>query len=634
MKRKPQAAVVGRSYDVFKDVELDADSNGQGADGTTENNRPVAADDVGEAGVETFNVEDIDEVATGGQLLLEFLRAVIPLTVFIVFYIGASLGAWILEPLMAISLLSVVLGLAVFKYGLLVGLMPFGKEIGSRLPVKVNPCVMALVIFSLGVLVTYSEPGINSLQIVGSIMHADGKMPEGAGPQLLLWMLSNERSFQLLSSVAIGVGLAAVAGVQRLRWRLGVRPVIFGSLVPTLALTAYCWLGPDQGALRSIVGLSWDCGAITTGPATVPIVLSIGMGVARSSGSAGELDGFGIVTLASLLPVSIVLAFGIVASSQVNGALLQVVDLGNQVVDLGNVTVEAESTLWEEFPLLQAWESVRAMGPLTSFLVSVQLLLIREIPGRRGKGRGPLDLARGILAAVLGLTFFNVGLHFGSMPLGEGAGAALSDSLTVYSPENGYPASLGIAVLMLFGFVAGFIATIIDLEPCGLGEAVERLSQGAFTKSDLFAAVASGVGVGIMLGFAKVIYDLDLFAVLVAGYSLALVLTLFADEGLCCVAWDSAGVTTGPVTVPLVLSMGLGLCGKLGRTDGFGILACASVCPIISVLAAAILRIRVCPRRLAEGVVEAADPGVNTSVPDCSFAENGGEADDGALDGK
>merc|ERR1712032_458773 len=66
--------------------------------------------------------------------------------------------------------------------------------------------------------------------------------------------------------------------------------------------------------------------------------------------------------------------------------------------------------------------------------------------------------------------------------------------------------------------------------------------------------------------------------------------TLFAEEGLYCIAWDSAGVTTGPVTVPLVLSMGVGICGKIGSVDCFGILACASVCPIISVLATSVIR--------------------------------------------
>lgn len=84
----------------------------------------------------------------------------------------------------------------------------------------------------------------------------------------------------------------------------------------------------------------------------------------------------------------------------------------------------------------------------------------------------------------------------------------------------------------------------------------------------------------------RLIYGLDLIVhILLPGYTIALILTAFSTEEYICVAWDSAGVTTGPITVPLVVSMGLGISDALKIKDGFGILACASVSPIISVLA-------------------------------------------------
>ena len=148
---------------------------------------------------------------------------------------------------------------------------------------------------------------------------------------------------------------------------------------------------------------------------------------------------------------------------------------------------------------------------------------------------------RGIAAAVIVVILFNVGLHFGSMPLGQAAGEAAPVALSIYTTETGYPEGFGLVILIVFGFVAGFIVTIIALEPCGLGEAVETLSKGTFTKVDLFVSVAVGVGVGIVLGCMKVLYSLDLFLVLCVGYALALLLTVFTDEGLACVAWDSTG---------------------------------------------------------------------------------------------
>lgn len=427
---------------------------------------------------------------------------------------------------------------------------------------------------------------------------------------LLMYILGPQISLQLLTAVACGVGLASAFGLLRLQYRFGLKVFIFSSVIPLLVITFFCW---RSAKLACLVGVSWDSGAITTGPATVPIVLSMGIGVAKTARRSREprriggccsvseqsdLDGFGIVTLASLLPVFTVLAFGIFCSF--------FIDLDAQM-SLHSAEVAASSALtadpriqhgyFNDFPLKQLWESCRAMAPLTTFLIVIQAMLIREPPA----GTSPRDLGKGIVATLAGLFIFNIGLCYGSVPLGEEAGqvlpTALSGSRFLQWASADQVVWLGRLSVMLFGFVAGFMATVIDLEPCGLGETVERLSGGEFTKRDLIISVASGVGIGIVLGFAKVLYELDLLLVLVIGYTIALALTLFVDEGLCCIAWDSAGVTTGPVTVPLVLSMGVGICGKVGSVDGFGILACASVSPIISVLIAAILRTKVCRHR-------------------------------------
>jgi hypothetical protein len=111
---------------------------------------------------------------------------------------------------------------------------------------------------------------------------------------------------------------------------------------------------------------------------------------------------------------------------------------------------------------------------------------------------------------------------------------------------------------------------------------VEQLSSGRTSKRALVGAVCAGVGLGTSLGVAKVVYGLHLLALLLPSYAVAIAVTLLASESMVCVAWDCAGVTTGPVTVPLILAMGVSLGAESG-TDGFGILALASAFPIISV---------------------------------------------------
>ena len=138
-------------------------------------------------------------------------------------------------------------------------------------------------------------------------------------------------------------------------------------------------------------------------------------------------------------------------------------------------------------------------------------------------------------------------------------------------------------IALLFAWALGFGATLAEPALNALGITVEDLTNGAFKKKTLMNAVALGVGFGIAIGVAKIIFDLDIAILLLVFYSIALVLTYFSSEEFVNIAWDSAGVTTGPVTVPLVLSMGLGVANAADAIEGFGILSMASIGPIIAV---------------------------------------------------
>jgi hypothetical protein len=97
-------------------------------------------------------------------------------------------------------------------------------------------------------------------------------------------------------------------------------------------------------------------------------------------------------------------------------------------------------------------------------------------------------------------------------------------------------------------------------------------------------AVASGVGLGMLLGVVKIIWNVPLVYLLIPPYLLLLIITKISTEEFVNIAWDSAGVTTGPITVPLVLAIGLGIGKQVNVVEGFGILSMASVCPILAVL--------------------------------------------------
>ena len=147
-----------------------------------------------------------------------------------------------------------------------------------------------------------------------------------------------------------------------------------------------------------------------------------------------------------------------------------------------------------------------------------------------------------------------------------------------------YNEILGLSIVILFAWLLGFGATLAEPALNALGLTVQELTNGAFKKSMLMYSVAGGVAVGIALGVAKVVIGFDLMKVLLPLYLVGVTLTVFSTEEFVNVAWDSAGVTTGPVTVPLVLAMGLGVGNAVSAVEGFGILSLASICPIVAVL--------------------------------------------------
>ena len=147
-----------------------------------------------------------------------------------------------------------------------------------------------------------------------------------------------------------------------------------------------------------------------------------------------------------------------------------------------------------------------------------------------------------------------------------------------------YSVGLGIAIAVAFAWLLGFGATLAEPALNALGMTVEALSNGAFRKSVLMIAVSAGVAFGIGIGVLKIIFDIPIVYLVLPGYGLAAVLTALSTEEFVNIAWDSAGVTTGPVTVPLVLAMGLGFGQAVGVAEGFGILAMASIGPILAVL--------------------------------------------------
>ena len=502
-----------------------------------------------------------------GIRIMDQLKAVVPLAAYLMLFQVLILRHPIDSAItLCLGLVAVIVGLAVFMEGLSTGLMPFGNIIGDNLPKKASMGVVLLIIGILGVGVTFAEPAIGALQAFGASVDV-ARAP-------YLYELLNNWTLPLVLMVGGGVGLAAILGTVRFVRGWSLKPMIYAALLPVVILTIYAWFDPN---LKSILGLAWDCGAVTTGPVTVPLVLSLGIGIANAAGKGdSSLSGFGVVTMASLFPILAVLILAIFVSFSISPE--QIIANASAA---GASSATETLTIWQKTPLVETVLGVRAILPLVLFLMFVLFVVLKStLPNK-------MVTVYGLALSIIGMCIFNVGLTYGLGAIGTQTGGVLpaafmelpiSESCPIFSKV------IGLGVVIGFAFLLGFGATLAEPALNALGLTVQDLTNGAFKKSMLMYSVAGGVAVGIALGVAKLVLNFDLMKVLLPLYAIGILLTVFSTEEFVNVAWDSAGVTTGPVTVPLVLAMGLGLGSAVSAVEGFGILSLASICPIVAVL--------------------------------------------------
>jgi hypothetical protein len=426
--------------------------------------------------------------------------------------------------------------------------------------------VVLFITLLLGIGVTFAEPAIGALQAAGQNISVQ-RAP-------YLYALLNDWADVLVLVVGVSVGLAAVVGTVRFLYGWSLKPLIYLTLAPVLVLTVYCAADPD---LSITLGLAWDAGAVTTGPVTVPLVLSLGIGISAAAGKSDSgLSGFGIVTLASLFPILGVMLLAIFVASTVTPA---------EIMEAARLAASAaqDATLpwYQRSPGVEIISGVRAIAPLVIFLFLVLKLVLRERLPNTG------EIFYGIGLTIIGMCIFNVGLTYGLSKLGGNAGSMVPAAfMEIGGIANSpmYIYAVGLVIALAFAWVLGFGATIAEPALNALGVTAEELTEGVFKKKTLITAVSVGVAFGIALGLAKLIFELPLVWLIVPGYLTAIVLTMLSSETFVNVAWDSAGVTTGPITVPLVLAMGIGFGNATNAVEGFGILCMASIGPIITVM--------------------------------------------------
>ncbi|WP_243641228.1 DUF1538 domain-containing protein [Xylanivirga thermophila] len=220
------------------------------------------------------------------------------------------------------------------------------------------------------------------------------------------------------------------------------------------------------------------------------------------------------------------------------------------------------------------WMTARDILPISISLLIFQIFVLKS----------PIDDLRsvilGIMLSFFGLYIFVQGLKLGLIPLGNAVGAGL-------------PALDNVYLIVAFNFLLSYASTIAEPAVTALAMEVEEVSVGAIPNKVLKHTIAIGAGVGMGLGTVKILFSIPNSKVILPVVAVIMVLGYFAPESITGVAFDAAGVTTGPVNVPLNMAIGLGLSSAIENSDplidGFGMIALAILCTIIAVLVVGII---------------------------------------------
>ncbi|WP_006786874.1 DUF1538 domain-containing protein [Thiorhodospira sibirica] len=444
----------------------------------------------------------------------------------------------------------VVLGVALFLQGLEMGIFPIGKNLSNAFAKKGSLLLLLTFGFCLGFAAVVAEPALIA------VADQAQQISEGRVSATVLRLI-----------VALSVGAVVALGIMRIVFGHPIHWYLISGYVLVVMITFF--------APAEIVGLAYDSGGVTTNIVTVPLIAALGIGLAASiKGRSTLSDGFGLVALAVMVPMITVQLYGVLvysfgeADAQLAGTMLNASHASAAV----ETPAAAPPAFWLSM-VLDLLKMLRDVAPIILVILFFQYVVIRRPIAHLAK------VIVGFVLVILGLYAFVVGLKLGLFPIGR----SMAEQLVALD-YHGY--------LYLFAFAIGFGTTMAEPALIAIGQKAQEAARGRLSGTVIRLLVAVGVAIGITIGVHRIITGDSIHFYIMAGYTLVILLTWLAPSYIIALAFDLGGVTTSEVTVPLVTALGIGLATHIeGRNvliDGFGLIAFASIFPIVTVMLYAI----------------------------------------------
>ncbi len=473
------------------------------------------------------------------KLLRESFRDLIPIIAVIVFFqlvvIRSLPENWINA---TFGMLIVGIGLAIFLLGLEIGIFPVGEDLAHNFAKSKHIVWLLLFGFLIGFGTTIAEPAL----II--IAEKAASISLGRIDATILRLV-----------VAVSVGFAILLGIWRI---IKGHPIHYYIIAGYVAVVSITFFAPPE-----IIGLAYDLGGVTTSTVTVPLVAALGIGLASSiQGRNPLIDGFGLIALASLTPMVFVQVYGI--------AVYHFVEAQASTLPIAIDAVATEAiTISASYLLNGLLKTIFDVTPIICIILFFQFIVLKK-PLKQWK-----SVLAGFILVILGLQAFVLGLEMGLFNLGETIAfelTHLNSTSTIYG----------------FAMLIGISTTFAEPALIAIGKKSVEISDGRINNLWLRIFVALGVGIGVTLGAYRIVSGEQIHYYIIAGYTVVIILTSFAPRYIIPIAYDSGGVTTSTITVPLVTALGIGLANNIdGRDaliDGFGLIAFASLFPMITVM--------------------------------------------------
>lgn len=470
--------------------------------------------------------------------LKEVLQSVLPITILVIilhFTIAPLPGIEFSRFLFGVLL--IIMGLAVFLFGVDIGITSIGNYLGKEIA-RSNSLKFVLVMgLILGFFISIAEPDLIILA------NQVSEVTDGAIPSTVLLVV-----------VSVGIAFMMTIGLFRIVYRYPLRNIFF--VIYTLIFLLAIFSSND------LFAIAFDASGSTTGALTVPFMLALATGVAslNHDSKSAEIDSFGLVGVASSGAILSVLILGLfTGDSGITGTLS---------VDVGAYTswvVPFTDTLPH-----MALETVLSIAPILIIFVCYNLFVAKRKMQTADFKRAML----GLLYLYVGLVLFLTGVNAGFLNVGRQLG------MTIAGMDSKWP-------VLFIGLLLGLVVILAEPAVYVLTHQIEDVTNGSVKRSVVLVFLSVGVGLAVLLSVVRVLVpEILLWHYLVPGYIIALVLAFRVPNLFVGMAFDAGGVASGPMTATFILAFIQGVADITPHSnvllDGFGMIAMVAMMPILS----------------------------------------------------